>query len=113
MNDFLYAKEHMTRNSAATAAVGGVQVPIRGANIVARRETECAGDAVDQGRRGFDLEEDAYGGFVEVEMSGREAKAGAEFFVAEAGTEADGAKWSRPAGFGRASAGGTIRRPSN
>lgn len=70
------------------AAIGGVESPICGADVVSGREAESAGGAVNRGRSAFELEEGADGGLVEVEVKGVEAEAGAILFVAEAWTEA-------------------------
>lgn len=88
----LCTKEHVPRSNAAAAAFGGVEVPIGGAEIVARGEAEAAGDGVDRGAGTFELEEDAEGRFVEVNVErgeARNAESRAVFLVAKTGTEAE------------------------
>ena len=84
---FLRGEQHILRFAAATAAIAGVKSPICGTNVVFRREAEGSGCAVDRGGGAFEFEEDAYGGFVQVEVEGLVAEAGTIFFVVEARAE--------------------------
>ena len=84
--------------AAAAAAIGGVEVPIGGANVMAYSEAEGAGNAVDCLGCAFEFEEGADGCFIEVQVQVREAETGAEFFVAEGGSEAEGRELGEPIG---------------
>jgi hypothetical protein len=79
--------------------VGGVNVPISAANVVARGEAEGARSGVNRLRAAFEFEEDAGGCFIQVHMKAAHAKRGAVFFIAECGAKAERAEKLRPAGW--------------
>jgi hypothetical protein len=83
-------EEHVLRLSPATAAVGGVKIPIGAADVVGWRVAELPGYAVDGRGTAFEFEETADGGLVEVKVKGAEAETGSVFVVAKAGTKTDG-----------------------
>jgi hypothetical protein len=87
---FTRGEQHIFRSDAASAAIGGVKIPVGGAQIVGGREAEGFCCFVDCVRWTFEFEDEADGSFVEVEMQRAAGKAGAEFFVAEGGAEAQG-----------------------
>ncbi len=87
---FPRGEQHIFRSDAAAAAIGGVKIPIGGAEVVLRREAESFRGLVDGFWRAFEFEDDADGGFVEIEMEWAAGEGGAEFFVAEGGAEACG-----------------------
>jgi len=93
---FLRCEQHISRNSAAPAAFGRIQLPIGGSNVVAARETESSGHAVYGLRRAFELEKDSHRCFIQVQMKAGQTKRGAVLLVRESGSEAQRAKDCRP-----------------
>jgi hypothetical protein len=86
---FLRRKQHIFWSDAPAAAIGGVKIPVGGAEVVGGRKAEGFCGAIDGLGSAFEFEDDADWGFVEVEVQVAEAKAGAEFFIAEAGMKAE------------------------
>ena len=73
--NFQAPKQHIFWNAAATAAIGDVNVPIGGLNVVAGRVTKGARGAIDLRGAAFEFEECACGCFIEVQWaSGAEAE---------------------------------------
>jgi hypothetical protein len=95
-NAFLCAQEHIARNFAVAAAMGGVELPVGGADVVAAGVAQGVGGAVDCRRQTFEFQEIAHGSFVQVEVQVAQPETGAELFVAEGGAEAQGPQMRAP-----------------
>jgi hypothetical protein len=90
--EILRGEEHIFRLVAGAAAFFRVQVPICGAKVIARRESEGPGSAIDRLRYTLQFEKHSYGRFIQVQMKTRLREAGAIFFISEPGTQAKGPK---------------------
>ncbi len=93
---FLGSKEQIFRPDAATAAIGGVNVPIRRANIVLRAESEGAGSAVNCPRCAFKFKEYTDGCFIQVDMETSKDERRAIFLISERTTEPERSQLCRP-----------------
>ncbi len=78
------------------AAFGRVEVPIRASNVVARRKSKGASDAVNGFGSALDLQEHPHRRLIEIEMKAGQAKGRPEFLVTEPGPKSERAKDGRP-----------------
>jgi hypothetical protein len=93
----LRTKQHISKQSAAIAAVRSVEVPIRAPNVVPRREAKGAGNAVNGLGGTLQLEKNAHWCFIQVHIEAGQAESRAVLLVAEAWAQTDGAQNAVPA----------------
>lgn len=86
--DLFCGEDHIFYGATATAAIGGVDVPVCGADILAGRVAEGAGDAINRGGAAFEFEEGADGCFIQVQVETVQVESAAVLFVAEGWLEA-------------------------
>jgi hypothetical protein len=90
-------EQHISRNEAATAAIGGVNIPISPAKVFEPCKSERLGDAIDGAGCTLKFEEIACWCLVEGQVQTRKTKFGAIFLVAECWSKAEGTKNRGPA----------------
>jgi hypothetical protein len=96
---FSRIEQHIFYDDAPAAAICGVKIPIRRSQVVGGRKTEGLGGAVDGGRRAFQFQKYADGSLVEVQMQAVISETGSEFFVLEAGAQAERRKTANKCGW--------------
>jgi len=97
LTTFLLNEHHISDCAPPALAIGGIEVPIGGAKIVARGVPESSRSSFDRLGRALKFEKAADRCFIEVHMEPAEAQAGAIFFVTKGGAEAQGPQDMRPA----------------
>src|ERR1700729_299683 len=95
---FLCVEQHSFRNTTAAPAVRDVKIAVGLPQIVRAGEAKRARGPVDSSRKAFELEEDTYRGFIEVQVETSEPEAGSVFVVAKGGTQTQGPQrmWPLP-----------------